>query len=91
MSGVPGDTFCAANLCKPREAVAVHQSRSVPLPHEALVLVGRVGIPGLGAAQGLSGSGFRKILFHEVRRLFYSTHSHPSYPVLALVKCPSQH
>lgn len=63
MSVVPGDTFCAANLCKPREAVAVHQSKSVPFPHEALGLVGRVGIPGLGAAQGLSGSGFSNFSF----------------------------
>lgn len=63
MSGVLGDTFCAANLCKPREAVAVHLSSSVPLPPEALGLVGRVGIPGLGAAQGSSGSGFSKFCF----------------------------
>lgn len=46
--GVPGDTFCTANLCKSREAVAVHHSRSVPLPPETPGLVGRVGIPDWG-------------------------------------------
>lgn len=90
MSGVPSDTYCAANLCKPREAVAVHQSRSVPLLPEALGLVGRVGIPRAGGFTGIVWLWFQQILFHEALGLFYSTHSHPSYPVLAPVMCPSQ-
>lgn len=60
---VLGDTFCAASLCKPREAVPEHHSRSLPLPPEALGLLGWVGSPGLGSAWGLSGFGFSTFCF----------------------------
>lgn len=55
---------------QPREAVAAHQHGCLPLSPEALGLVGRVGIPGLGLARGSSGSGFSKFCFVKLSGCF---------------------